>query len=922
MSLSRSEFKAAFSVSERVADWLATALAETDAALASLHRTTDGWRRDGTEGWAVSEQTRLSLREQVAPLRDTDDPAAALLALAPLRTAAIRADAEALDARRAGLSERLARSAALEQQVVKRLDAIDAFSEADAVAVERAALRARLAEARGRAARCELDVADQLFTAISADTMPVAQLMVDCRRARQEQWSCVVSNLLGLRARGAGAVFETELAAFSARADRIQGLIAERRYDLAIDLCVRFALDIQQLDHMLERHRSCADALADLSARLEALTPEPPGIRAALEQAGRQTDGRDYDTAVTGLADLTRRILAAEAHQEHHAALTADHADLTARLDALRPQPDGLAGMLDGLIAQGADIQRLLDAARVAPDAEAAAAALARHRERVEAAEALAEQCATSTRQLDAALVEPDAAQRLRAALAALRQREHSDTIDTQLRVIAANLHEPDADALRRAATDLAAASTLLDQHAAFQRAAAQAADALQGLPPSPELAGQREAGAALLEAARECAAAHLYADADSMLWEVHAACRAAEVLARQIQDYRYALDDADITFEPLWTHGSASRMDAALKALQADYGRAQALGDAGKYAEATALLERLIPQGEVLAVRLDMLESRLTRTGIRALLAREDGPEQLDGLIAELGAALPERAMETALKLRFSMDIAVEPDDGQGASVSLRRLYTMLSLVPESHVKGNASLSKIVLHDGVDGESTYNYGEDSVTLRCGRAQQSRPVPLLEGDEAAMVAEDCQPRDVERPSYFDWATLHEVGHAVDHKLGFMRARQGAEGWIEHGADVGVIAATASKKLAFDEDYILLRLQGRAPEPPPCPDGTSEAGWLDRQAAADAWCAAVSDRLWDDPAASREAALDGRVYQQAYPGLWVSYPLTARAQALSAYQFRSPIEWFAELYAGFHSGLLKDGHPARAWLGGL
>ena len=52
------------------------------------------------------------------------------------------------------------------------------------------------------------------------------------------------------------------------------------------------------------------------------------------------------------------------------------------------------------------------------------------------------------------------------------------------------------------------------------------------------------------------------------------------------------------------------------------------------------------------------------------------------------------------------------------------------------------------------------------------------------------------------------------------------------------------------------------------------------------------------------------------------GSWVSYKLAARSQGITGYQFRSPMEWFAELYAAYFSKKLNPKHPAAAWLGKL
>jgi hypothetical protein len=53
-------------------------------------------------------------------------------------------------------------------------------------------------------------------------------------------------------------------------------------------------------------------------------------------------------------------------------------------------------------------------------------------------------------------------------------------------------------------------------------------------------------------------------------------------------------------------------------------------------------------------------------------------------------------------------------------------------------------------------------------------------------------------------------------------------------------------------------------------------------------------------------AKDKLTVNGRVYQRDTYGTWVSYLASARNNAVSAYQFSTPSEWFAEAYATFYN----------------
>jgi hypothetical protein len=72
-------------------------------------------------------------------------------------------------------------------------------------------------------------------------------------------------------------------------------------------------------------------------------------------------------------------------------------------------------------------------------------------------------------------------------------------------------------------------------------------------------------------------------------------------------------------------------------------------------------------------------------------------------------------------------------------------------------------------------------------------------------------------------------------------------------------------------------------------------------------------------LWEKKNGATAFAIDGRIYQESYKGDWCSYEATQRKKGVSSYQFRSPVEWFAEAYAAFFMGKLPTAHPLHDWL---
>lgn len=170
---------------------------------------------------------------------------------------------------------------------------------------------------------------------------------------------------------------------------------------------------------------------------------------------------------------------------------------------------------------------------------------------------------------------------------------------------------------------------------------------------------------------------------------------------------------------------------------------------------------------------------------------------------------------------------------------------------------------------------------------------------------------------------FNVTTLHEVGHAVDDKHKIMDAngsKAGCGGWNKESLGSTVAAFLPELKKAVTvapgisdqvlSDAIETALKAGTTAQP---TGVGLDDWkpilkylvdncLKIRSAAKPWFA------------SSQIALGDRVYQEAYSNNWWSYSNAARSTTkVNNYQWRSPAEWFAEVYA--ISWLAKKKAPA-------
>ena len=325
----------------------------------------------------------------------------------------------------------------------------------------------------------------------------------------------------------------------------------------------------------------------------------------------------------------------------------------------------------------------------------------------------------------------------------------------------------------------------------------------------------------------------------------------------------------------------------------------------------------------------------------MRALEGLPGGGKVLDALMAGLPDGKPEKFIREAMKIRFGIDVtrfkARNPDELQNYAglttvspdapdKSLKKMYQLFCKVPTANVKGKVT-DLIQFDDDADGAAA---GGGKIWMYCGQPDGGSKQKF--GSKAGVVADgetidpDFVPVNEDEVPYFDFAALHEVGHAVDNAKGIMNGPVPGQiaGWERHaGSDAVAVIAAAHFK--YNEQFVKDTLNDKSSTPPsihPAPEGgATQTDWDKTREAVVNWCQSVRVGMapWNNAALSKHVAINGRVYQESYAGKWVSYLVEARAKGITSYQFRSPGEWFAELYAAYFSGKLKKDHPYATWL---
>ena len=460
-------------------------------------------------------------------------------------------------------------------------------------------------------------------------------------------------------------------------------------------------------------------------------------------------------------------------------------------------------------------------------------------------------------------------------------------------------------EVLQQTLTTLKALAAHAPGHTAFERARSSATDSLDSIDRHASKAFvslQRGQIAEMIRLANESAATHDTAEAIRIAETAVARGHEATNLLRAYEEYLKSLAKFD-------TFVTGLRDNLAVEHL--------------------ALLGFLTTARATSQLRVADQQLPAAHTALNKGL---DDAVNMDKVIAVLKPAAVASVTKMALESRFRLDLKVMEDadneiNYNQRNVSIRRVYEVMTKVPDKHHRDKNSLRRLEMFPKEVGTSYYSSDRKLIQLKCGRSDDhvAEQISDTTKELTQPIDEDCKPKPgAAKPARFDWTVMHEVGHAIDDSEGeFMLKKhlnQAEFGtWQAH--TIAQVVDAVYAVWAYDKDYLYEALCGNQPAPVARPDtfGGDDPAWDKLRTDALAWIALVREdaaNWWDGgKCAAAQAKFGKRVYVESYTRTWHSYAFDARKQGITGYQFRSPWEWFSEIYAAYRTGVLKDTHPA-------
>ena len=268
---------------------------------------------------------------------------------------------------------------------------------------------------------------------------------------------------------------------------------------------------------------------------------------------------------------------------------------------------------------------------------------------------------------------------------------------------------------------------------------------------------------------------------------------------------------------------------------------------------------------------------------------------KKLETLTTKVAATRGEAGFQEAVEQRFGITFTIQP----GAITHMQAAYEALGQVPEFHT-GHEKLLAIEFSADAEGGGLYKQSASKISVGNIKTKDTSPY-IVDG------------RPV-KPNSFNVTMLHEIGHSVDQKYQVMSGLMQNDaygGWIGHEATaVAARFVTAAETAmggglnAAQHADVIAALEGAvAGTVPAKPAWTSRGQWTALKAHADI---AINCREEKKPWFKQNHAnvkVGDRVYFENEKGNWNSFTFsTVAALKVNDYQWRSPAEFFAEIYA--------------------
>jgi len=205
--------------------------------------------------------------------------------------------------------------------------------------------------------------------------------------------------------------------------------------------------------------------------------------------------------------------------------------------------------------------------------------------------------------------------------------------------------------------------------------------------------------------------------------------------------------------------------------------------------------------QGKVAAQRYGLATDDDKKALLGQLAGSRDGRQIIDGMVARVGGSAKtdrdKQFVKEALKARYKIDELA----GDMSTKALPKFYKLLGMVPEAHTTGNDSLKKITRNSGLldafrqGAVGRYLPGSKEIEINlpksCLPSVVLPPFTRLPFDLPLPFTQKTAAGERNWYDGFSFATLHEIGHSVDDKLGFMRGKEGNPnygGWETESVD--------------------------------------------------------------------------------------------------------------------------------------